>query len=45
MSAKSEGLKMAKSEEPAAKSVATDVAARKPDPNAVVAVINMAKGG
>lgn len=45
MSAKSEGLKMAESEEPAAKSVATDVAARKPDPNAVVAVINMAKGG
>lgn len=45
MSAKSEGLKMAKTEEPAAKSVATDVAARRPDPNAVVAMIDMAKGG
>jgi len=45
MSAKSEGLSMAKSEEPTAKSVVADVAARKLDPNDVVAVINMAKGG
>ena len=45
MSAKSEGLKMAKSEEPVAKPVATDTSARKLDPHDVVAVINMAKGG
>jgi len=45
MSAKSEGVKMAKSEEPAAKSVTADVAARRVDPNDVVAVIDMTKGG